>query len=209
MAEPLKGSKAHVDELLDAVQDQGRMDLIDDFAFPLPATVISEMLGIPPSDRDQFGAWASGILSFQATARPSAEAVFRAQDSIREARAYFADLFEQRRHDPVDDLVSGLVAAEEQGDKLSEAELMNTCVTLLTGGHETTTGLIANAVAFEFSGTDAKIERRSIADIWCGGRDVALRGTIAARASTGGHRHQDSRYTNPARRFANSIVQRR
>ena len=138
--------QALVDELLDAVQPQGRMDVIEDFAFPLPATVISEMLGIPPSDRDQFRAWAGGIISFQGTARPGAEAVFHAQDCVREARPYFGDLFEQRRREPGDDLISGLVAAEEHGDKLSEAELMTTCVTLLVGGHETTTSLLSNGM---------------------------------------------------------------
>ena len=126
--------QAVVDQLLDAVGPKGRMDVIEDFAFPLPATVISQMLGIPPSDRDQFRAWSSGIVSWQGTARPSAEAVLHAQDCVRHARVYFAELFEQRRRQPGDDLISGLVAAEEQGDKLSEAELMTTCVTLLSGG---------------------------------------------------------------------------
>ena len=65
---------------------------------------------------------------------------------MREARAYFGELFEQRRREPAGDLISGLVAAEEQGDRLSEAELMTTCVTLLVGGHETTTSLISNGM---------------------------------------------------------------
>ncbi len=138
--------QALVDELLDAVKCQGRMDVIEDFAFPLPATVISELLGIPPSDRDQFREWAGGIISFQGNARPSVESVLHAQDCVREARAYFGELFEQRRREPAGDLISGLVAAEEQGDRLSEAELMTTCVTLLVGGHETTTSLISNGM---------------------------------------------------------------
>ena len=135
-----------VDKLLDAVEPTGRMDAIEDFAFPLPATVISEMLGVPPSHRDQFRRWATGIISFQDTARPSIEEVLYAQDCLLEARKYFGDLFEQRRRQPRDDLISGLVAAEQEGDKLSEAELMSTCVTLLVGGHETTTGLISNGL---------------------------------------------------------------
>lgn len=138
--------QALVDELLDTVKVKGRMDVIEDFAFPLPATVISEMLGIPPTDRDQFRVWASGIIAFQGSARPAVETVFHAQDCVREARAYFRELFKERQRKKGDDLISGLVAAEEQGDKLSEAELMTTCVTMLIGGHETTTGLLSNGL---------------------------------------------------------------
>ncbi len=135
-----------VDELLDAVEPTGRMEVIEEFAFPLPATVIAEMLGIPPSDREQFGHWAIGINSFQGSAWPRVEDVLHAQECVLEARKYFGKLFEERRREPGDDLISGLVAAEQEGDKLSKAELMTTCVTLLVGGHETTTSLISNGL---------------------------------------------------------------
>ncbi|MDQ3475936.1 MAG: cytochrome P450 [Actinomycetota bacterium] len=133
-----------VDELLDAVQDRGEMDVIRDLAYPLPATVIAELFGAPAQDRDRFKAWSGGILAFQGTGNPAPEVIEGSQRDLLEMRAFLSDLAEERRRSPRDDLLSRLVAAE--GDKLSEAELLTTCVTLLTAGHETTTNLIGNGL---------------------------------------------------------------
>lgn len=135
-----------VDRLLDAVQRDAQMDLISDLAFPLPAIVISELLGIPVEDRDQFRSWAKAITSFQGTGRAKADVTLRSQESLLELRQYFGEIFAQRRKEPGDDLISGLVTAEEKGDKLNEAELVSTCTSLLLAGHETTTCLIANGL---------------------------------------------------------------
>jgi cytochrome P450 len=135
-----------VDGMLDQVQAKGEMDFIRDIAYPLPATVIAELLGVPVEDQDRFKDWSDGILSFQGTGRTTVETLDRAQRDLLEMRAFLTDLLAQRRRVPTDDLLGRMVAAEEEGDKLSSAELLTTCVTLLTAGHETTTNLIGNGL---------------------------------------------------------------
>ncbi len=137
-----------VDGLLEAVEERGdgRMDVIRDLAFPLPAMVIAEVLGAPPEDRDRFKIWTVGILKFQGTGSILPETAEESQAHLLEMRAFLADLADRRRRAPRDDLMSQLVAAEAEGDRLSESELLSTCVTLLTAGHETTTNLIGNGL---------------------------------------------------------------
>lgn len=129
------------DELLDAVQAQGRMDLIADFAFPLPITVISEMLGIPAQDRQQFRAWSQTIVT--APVGPQPEVAFVALEAFVQ---YIKTLLVDKGAHPGSDLTSGLVQAEERGDTLSEAELISTIFLLIVAGHETTVNLIGNGV---------------------------------------------------------------
>ncbi len=138
--------QAIVTELLDAVQARGEMDVIADLAYPLPAIVIAEMLGAPVESRDRFKMWSHDILGFQGTGRPSEESVMRAQASLLEMRAFLTTLADERRRSPRQDLLGLLVTAEQDGDRLTEAELLTTCVTLLTAGHETTTNLIGNGM---------------------------------------------------------------
>ena len=135
-----------VGELLDAVQDRGEMDVVRDLAYPLPAIVIAELLGVPPEDRDRFKTWSQGIIAFQGTGRTRPEVLAESQRHLLEMRAFLSSLAEQRRREPREDLLSRLVEAEAQGDKLTEAELLTTCVTLLTAGHETTTNLISSGL---------------------------------------------------------------
>ena len=133
------------DELLDAVQAQGTMDLIADFAFPLPITVISDMLGILPTHRQQFRTWTQAIVQSQAvTLKPGQEAAGQAAE--QEFITYIKTLLDSKRSHPGDDLTSGLVQAEEQGDTLSEDELIAMVFLLITAGHETTATLIANGM---------------------------------------------------------------
>jgi cytochrome P450 len=133
------------DGLLDAVADKGQMDLIADFAFVLPVTVIAEMLGIPPADRDKFKDWSHGLTE---ALEPSAAApkLLHAAQCNKELTAYLKPLVEERRKSPKDDLISALVQAEEEGSKLSELELMANLVLLLVAGHETTVNLIGNSM---------------------------------------------------------------
>ncbi|HXJ94323.1 MAG TPA: cytochrome P450 [Terriglobia bacterium] len=135
-----------VNELLDAVQHDGRMDAIKDLAVPLPVTVISEILGVPKSDLQIFKGWADDIIGFQGINKPPVEILRRAQNAIMEIRAYYGALIEEKRRQPADDLLSELVAAESEGSKLSRTELVNSSITLLVAGHETTTGLIGNGL---------------------------------------------------------------
>ena len=138
--------QALVDELIDSVAQKGEMDLIADFAFPLPAIVVAEMLGFPTKDLDRIKAWSDGIVSFHGSGRPDPQGVLRSNDALVEMRDWLRELFEERRRQPKDDLVSHLVAVEEEAEMLTETELVATCITLLTAGHETTTGLITNGM---------------------------------------------------------------
>ena len=133
-----------VDELLDAVRDSGRMDLIRDLAYPLPVIVIAEMLGIPPQERDQFKRWSDEIAATLGGPFTPPEVLERARKSANELADYFRGVIEERRREPAEDLISGLIAAEEQGQILSEDEMLATAMLLLVAGNETTTNLIGN-----------------------------------------------------------------
>jgi cytochrome P450 len=132
-----------VDELLSAVRKSGRMDLIADLAYPLPAMVIAEMLGVPVEDRGRFRAWSRDLAP---TIDPMIlpDQLERAAAAIEQFADYFAHLVAARRAAPRADLLSAMIAAEEQGDKLSQDELVANAMLLLNAGHETTTNLIGN-----------------------------------------------------------------
>ena len=138
--------QAIVDDLLDRVQEAGEMDVIADFAFPLPAIVIAEMLGLPPEDRDQFKQWSNEIMAFLGTGRPRVDVARRAQQGVYALKGYLRNIFTQRRQHPRDDLISALLSVEEEGDRLSEEEMFGMCVFLLVAGHETTLSLIGNGL---------------------------------------------------------------
>jgi cytochrome P450 len=135
-----------VDRLVDAVQDKGSMDLIEEFAYPLPVIVICEMLGVPVQDHDRFKGWGLDIArGLDAILLPPDSDVGRRAVAGRHALGdYFRDLIAKRRAAPRADMLSALIAAEEAGDKLSEDELLATCILLLVAGHETTVNLIGN-----------------------------------------------------------------
>ena len=135
-----------VDRLLDRVQDAGRMDVIEDLAYPLPVTVICEMLGVPVSDHASIRGWSADIArSLDAIGLPSdTEIVERGRKARRALADYFRRLVPERRARPQQDLLSGLIAAEEQGDKLSPDEVIAMCLLLFIAGHETTVNLIGN-----------------------------------------------------------------
>lgn len=123
------------DELLDGVQGRGTMDLISDFAYPLPITVITEMLGIPATDRQRFRTWTQGIINMQEEAHVTA-----LQDFLR----YIKTLLGEKQAHPGNDLTSSLVQVEENGDQLSENELVSMIFLLIVAGHETTVNLLGN-----------------------------------------------------------------
>ena len=135
-----------VDGLLDGVAARGSMDLIEEFAYPIPVVVICEMLGVPVEDHERFKGWSLDI------ARgldliwlgPESEVGRRSVAARQSLAEYFRGLIAQRRAAPRSDLLSGLIAAEEAGDKLNEVELLATCILLLIAGHETTVNLIGN-----------------------------------------------------------------
>ena len=133
---------ALTDELLDGIAPAGTADLIAGLAYPLPVIVIAELMGIPPGDRDRFKQWSDVIVS---QTRSGAEDADHHATNV-EMTAYFLDLIEQRRRQPGNDLISNLLSAEIDGQKLSVPELLGFCSLLLVAGNETTTNLIGNAV---------------------------------------------------------------
>jgi hypothetical protein len=134
-----------VDELLDAVEGRERFDLIAAFAGPLPTIVIAEMLGVDPADRDDFKRWSDdGVLGFDPTLTPELRA--RMERSGAELEAYFRRVIAERRESPRDDLITSLIQAEEDGDKLTDDEILTMCALLLAAGNVTTTDLIGNGV---------------------------------------------------------------
>jgi hypothetical protein len=137
-----------VDDLIDAVRDAKAIDVITDLAYPLPVTVICEMLGVPVGERREFRQWSLDIgRSLDAIATPSDPVVIERGNAARRALTdYFRTLVAERRARPRADLLSALIAAEEAGDRLSEDELLATCVLLFVAGHETTVNLIGNGL---------------------------------------------------------------
>lgn len=133
------------EELLAPLRDAGRFDVINDFAFPLPVTVICELLGVSASDRELFRSLTrdmAAVIDLDATP----EEFGRAAGAALTFTAYLVPLFEQRRREPEADLISALVAAENAGDRLDAAELVTTVIVLLVAGHETTMNLIGNGL---------------------------------------------------------------
>ncbi|MFE2756487.1 cytochrome P450 [Actinosynnema sp. NPDC059335] len=138
-------------ELLDAAAERGRMDVVADLAYPLPANVIAEMLGMPTEHREQLQAWSRDILAIFQLA--DFEQLLRSQRSVLEMEDYVRGLVRDRRTDPRDDLISMFVGAEREG-LVTEDEIVANCVLLLFAGHETTAGLIANGLALLFEHPD-------------------------------------------------------
>src|SRR5215218_569872 len=140
LIERLRGRiEAICQELLDAMERKGRAELVSDYALPLPATVIAELLGIPAGDHRKFHRWSNRIVSIS-----SGRDVWRALPAAIAFVRYLRKISERRRASPEDDLISALVQAEEEGDKLSQDELLAMSFLLLVAGHETTVNLIAS-----------------------------------------------------------------
>ncbi|GHO97833.1 cytochrome P450 [Reticulibacter mediterranei] len=129
-------------DLLDQAQERGEMNLINDFAFPLPVTVICEMLGIPAEDRQQFRKWSNAILDQSGPF----DADRQAPPEVEEFTNYVRQLIATKSEHPDDGLVSQLVRVEEDGDRLSENELISMIFLLIVAGHETTVNLIASGM---------------------------------------------------------------
>ena len=134
----LRPSIQHIaDELLDKVQHQGSMDLVQEYAYPLPINVISDMLGVPQKDREQIRAWSQAMVGGDRS---------NWQERVGKMRAfsnYIVQLVAEKRHHPQNDLVSQLIQQEEEGDHLSEPELLSMVRLLIFAGHETTSNLIS------------------------------------------------------------------
>ncbi|HVV38617.1 MAG TPA: cytochrome P450 [Acidimicrobiales bacterium] len=137
--------RALVDELLAGIGPGDEFDVMDVLARPLPVFVIAELLGVPVADRDRFAAWSVHLARMIDPDTNLAEADFgQAIQAAMEFVQYFNELIEERRASPTDDVVSVMIAAEEEGDRLTHAELLANLILLLVAGHETTSNLIGN-----------------------------------------------------------------
>jgi cytochrome P450 len=135
-----------VDRLLEAVQERGEMDIVSELASPLPISVIAQILGVPLHDHHLFQLWADELLAFQGVNKPSEQDLQSANKAISAMRPYIRKMIEERRVNPRNDLVSKFAVEEALGGRLSESELIGTCVTLFVAGQETTISLISNTI---------------------------------------------------------------
>jgi cytochrome P450 len=134
------------DSLLDAVQDKGRMDVIADLAYPLPAIVTAEMLGVPTSDWRQLTAWSADFAQVLGNFQHNPEHAAQVIRSLQGMSDYFRAAIQEQRKQPRDGLISALLTAEQDGDRLTEEEVVANTIVTMVGGQETTTNLIGNGV---------------------------------------------------------------
>lgn len=131
------------EELLDKVLDSGEMDFMRDFAIPLPIRVITQLMGIPDQDYKQVYEWANLIVADPSEVEGGPEGFFRAQ---KEQEVFFTELIKERKQNLQNDLISDLIRAEVDGEKLDMKDLVSFCMVLLLAGNETTTNLLGNAI---------------------------------------------------------------
>jgi cytochrome P450 len=133
-------------QLLDRLGEPREFDFITQFAFPLPATVIMFLCGLPREDMDQLKGWSERMKPFVGSATASPDKYVQAQEGAREMAAYFKDVVRQRRAYGGADLISRLIAYEGDKGRLTDDEIVGSCMLFLFGGHETTTNLIGNGM---------------------------------------------------------------
>lgn len=141
------------DDLLDAIGDREQFDILEDFAVPLPVTVIAQLLGIPEADRGKLRPWSNAIVKMYELSHTPEQAQ-AAIDASQEFNDYLVSLAQHRRKNPQDDLITALALVEEAGDQLTTAELVSTCVLLLNAGHEATVNVIGNGLLALFRHPD-------------------------------------------------------
>jgi len=163
-----------VDESLDRAADAGHMELMRDYAFQLPFTVISEMLGMPPTDADQLREW-SGTLVRTLEPVIDPNMLQAIADAGANMRGLVTDVIAWKRANPADDMLSALISAEEQGDVLSDNELLDQLMLIYIAGHETTVNLIGNGVLALLRDRDQLIRLRDDPSLDAGAVEELLR----------------------------------
>ncbi|HEX3788507.1 MAG TPA: cytochrome P450 [Pseudonocardiaceae bacterium] len=135
------------EQLVDAALDAGEFDLIDLIAYPLPLTIVCELVGVPAEAHRAVQKWSQNLArGFDPDVLMTPEAHAARSDAAGEFMAYFRGLIDERRARPADDLLSALAAVEDRGDVLTETELLTTCVTTVVAGHETTVNLVGSGL---------------------------------------------------------------
>ncbi|MCP2339288.1 cytochrome P450 [Actinomadura rupiterrae] len=218
-----------IHELVDDLADRDRFDLVKDFATPLPLTVIGELLGIPRSDLHLFHAWMHRMLDDTGDFEPP-EAVLDQEEALKagfallyEMRDYWGGLAAERRRTPREDLISHLVHAEVEGERLTDSEVFNICNRLLINGHHTTSILIGNTMlcldAFPDQAERVRADRSLVPSLVeeclrffspiaavgrCTNVDVEVAGTVIPKDQvvmvwTGAANHDERQFENPHR----------
>jgi cytochrome P450 len=149
MARQIEGLRPRLqalcDQLVDDMLAQGDADLINAYATPVPVIAIAEMLGVPADKKDDLLSWSHAMVAMYELGRTHAQEQLAVQ-ATHEFYGYLADLVAARRKQPTDDLITRLIEAEEQGDKLTEHELISGCTQILNAGHEATVNVVGNGV---------------------------------------------------------------
>ncbi len=145
-----------VDGLLDGASQRGSLEVMEEFAVPLPAIVIAEMLGVPPEDREQFQRWSEDFGAIIGGAPLTGEQAAQHLLGVRDLVEYFREIVDQHRNRPQNDLLQAMINAEEAGDRLSADELFANAVLLIAAGHLTTAGLIGNGLYTLLDHPDAR-----------------------------------------------------
>jgi len=180
--------RALTEELVDRALERGRIDLIRDYALPIPTTIIAEMLGVPVEDRHRFQRWSGAIVQSNPSGWRMIPAIPHAILFLR----YIRRLVRARRAEPRDDLVSALVRAEEAGDQLSEDELFAMVFLLLIAGHETTVNLIGNGTLALLEHPSAMERLRSEPGLLAGAVEELLRHSGPLQTATERFAREDS-----------------
>lgn len=135
-----------LDNLLEPLLDAGRMDVIADLAAPLPAIVTAEMMGVPTADADQLKSWSADFAEVLGNFQHNPDRASRTLKCVEEMTSYFREAIQSQRVQPRDGLINALLTAEIDGDRLTEEEIVASCIVTMVGGQETTTNLIGNGV---------------------------------------------------------------
>ena len=150
-----------VDDLLDAIQARGQMDVIHDLAYPLPIIVIAEMLGLPAEERQRFKEWSDDLFAVIGLVRHSPHLMDEASQSLVEMTDYVTVLSKERRLQPREDLLTALVTVVDQGERLTQEELVANVGLILAAAHETTTNLIGNGTLALLRNPDEMLKLRA------------------------------------------------
>ncbi len=144
----IEGLRSHIGDivngLLDAVAPTGCMDIIEDLAYPLPAIVTAELLGVPASDRLQLKIWSEGFAEILGNFQHNPDRIPVVLEAVEGMTAYFREAIRDHRDHPKDDLITAFIDAEVDGDRLTEEEMVANLIVTMVGGQETTTNLIGN-----------------------------------------------------------------
>jgi cytochrome P450 len=162
------GMQAVVDRFIDACLAKGEIDAMHDFATPVPSWVIADILGVPQSDQPRFTRWSEDqvrVYDRPGTVHDRIEVMRQGQRSMLEMRDYLVEIIDARRRDPRDDLITRLVQAEEEGDRLSRDELVVMIVAILIGGNNSTAHLIGNALLTLLRHPDALARLRAAPEL--------------------------------------------